>query len=195
MRGIVFRSEAREFKLGVSAAAFVPTGNKFSFGGDQGAGGEFGMAAEYDAKIVAVTLDAAYRLRPTAVVNELVVSSEVDYRARRLRPAQGRHVPRRPRAVRRRGGQPLEAARQQQPARGRLATAAPATSTRPRLEWMLDSKAFFTASRHVYAGLGFGSRLDGGYAPDFRTVAVIGGSFGIAGTAASPGVHAAGGDR
>jgi OmpA-OmpF porin, OOP family len=49
-RGIVFRTEARDFKLGVSAAAFAPTGSTFSFGGDHGAGTELGLGAEYDAK-------------------------------------------------------------------------------------------------------------------------------------------------
>ena len=46
------------------------------------------------------------------------------------------------------------------------------------LEWMLNGRMFFTAKRQVYAGLGAGTRLTGGFAPDFRAVAVVGGSFG-----------------
>jgi hypothetical protein len=48
------------------------------------------------------------------------------------------------------------------------------------LEWMLNGRMFFT--RAVYAGLGAGTRMTGGYAPDFRAVAVVGRAFGIAGS-------------
>ncbi len=178
-RGVVFRSAARDFKLGVSAAAFAPSGNKFSFGGDQGAGGEFGLAAEYDAKFIAVTLNAAYRLRPTVVVNELVVSNELDY-------ALGAYVPLKGGMFR--VGLELFGGVGVNPSAQPVNSVPPAASAHSNagnldtapLEWMLNSKVFFTRKRQVYAGLGFGSRLDGGYAPDFRAVAVLGGSLGIA---------------
>jgi outer membrane protein OmpA-like peptidoglycan-associated protein len=180
-RGIVFRSESRTFKLGLSAAAIVPTGNKFSFGGDQSVGGAFGFAAEYDAKLVALTLDAAFRLRPTVTVNELVVSSEVDY-------ALGAYVPLRRGTIRLGlelfGGVGVNPSAQ---VVNSVAPAAPKHSnagnldTAP-LEWLLNGKMFFTPKRQVYAGLGFGSRLDGAYAPDFRAVALVGGSIGITDT-------------
>jgi OmpA-OmpF porin, OOP family len=161
--------------------AFLPTGNRYSFGGDQGAGGEFGIAAEYDARIVAVTLNVAYRLRPTVVVNELVVSSEVDY-------ALGAYLPL-GKGMFRLG---LElfggvGANPSQQKVNSVPPAAPAHSnagnldTAP-LEWMLNSKVFFTRRRQVYAGIGFGSRLDGGYAPDFRAVAVLGASVAVTDT-------------
>ena len=56
------------------------------------------------------------------------------------------------------------------------------------LEWMLNARMFFTPTRQVYAGLGAGTRLTGGFAPDFRALAIVGGSFGI--TDSTPGLAA-----
>jgi len=78
-RVVLFRAASRAFTLALRAVAYAPTGNRFSYGGDNGPGAAFGFATEYDAKLVAVTLDAAYRLRPTVVLNELPVSSELTY--------------------------------------------------------------------------------------------------------------------
>ena len=54
-RVLLYRSESRAFKLALNAAAYVPTGNRYSYGGDAGPGAAFGLATEYDAKFVAVT--------------------------------------------------------------------------------------------------------------------------------------------
>jgi OmpA-OmpF porin, OOP family len=175
-RVVVFRTEARDFKLALSGAAYVPTGDRYSFTGDAGPGGSFGFAAEYDAKVVAVTLNAAYRLRPTVALNELVVSSEVLY-------GLGIYVPLRRGTIR--VGAEFFGGFGASPSTQPVNTTPPATrsnigdlDTTP-LEWMLNGRMFFTAKRQVYAGLGAGTRLTGGYAPDFRAVAVVGGSFGI----------------
>jgi OmpA-OmpF porin, OOP family len=47
------------------------------------------------------------------------------------------------------------------------------------LEWMLNGRMYFTTERNVHVGLGAGTRLTGGFAPDFRAVAVVGGSFSV----------------
>ena len=46
---------------------------------------------------------------------------------------------------------------------------------------MLNGRLFFTAARQAYVGLGAGTRLTGGFAPDFRSVVVVGGSFSTSG--------------
>ena len=171
-RVIVYRSDARAFKLTLSAAGYFPTGNKLSFAGDNGLGASFGFAAEYDAKIVAVTLNAAYRFRPTVALNEVTVSNEVIY-------ALGAYVPLRKGTVLLgaelfggfgAGGKgPALGGRARKSNVGDL-------DTTP-LEWMLNGKVFFTVKRQAFAGFGVGTRLTGGYAPDFRGVAIVGGSF------------------
>jgi outer membrane protein OmpA-like peptidoglycan-associated protein len=177
-RVVVYRNEARSFKLGLQAAAVFPTGNKFSFGGDGGIGGIFGFGAEYDAKVVAVTLNAAYRLRPTIAFNELVVSSEVIY-------GLGAYVPLRRGTIRL--GAEFFGGFGASPSTAQVNAAAGHSMSHSNigrfdampLEWMLNAKMFFTQRRQVYAGLGGGGRLDAGYAPDFRGVFVVGGSFGV----------------
>jgi hypothetical protein len=179
-RVLVFRSESRAFKLALNAAVYAPTGSKYNYGGDNGIGAAFGFATEYDAKFVAVTLDAAYRLRPTVVLNELPVSSELDY-------GLGIYVPLR-RGTIRLGGE-LFGAFGVNPTKYAVYNWAPPGPGPTKsnvgdldatpLEWMLDAKMFFTPKRQVYATLGAGTRLTGGFAPDFRAVAAVGGSFGI----------------
>jgi OOP family OmpA-OmpF porin len=172
-RVIVYRSETRAFKLALSATGYVPTGNKLSFAGDNGAGASFGVAAEYDAKLVAVALNVAYRLRPTVTLNELTVSNEVVY-------ALGAYVPLWQGTVLL--GAELFGGFGAGPRKGTAVAPLPARTnigdldTTP-LEWMLNGRTFFTTKRQGYAGLGVGTRLDGGYAPDFRAVALVGGWF------------------
>jgi OOP family OmpA-OmpF porin len=162
-RFVVYRNESRSFKLAVSAAALIPTGNKFSFAGDNGVGGSFGFATEYNVKSFFVVFNAAYRLRPTAQLNELTVSHELLY-------GLGGYVPLRKGTIR------LGAELFGGIGAGKGNTGDLDTSP---LEWSLNGRMYFTAKRQVYAGLGVGTRLTGGYAPDFRGVAVVGGSFGL----------------
>jgi outer membrane protein OmpA-like peptidoglycan-associated protein len=178
-RVIIFRTSDRSFKLGLSAAAYAPTGNRYSFAGDDGPGAAFGFAAEYDARVVFVTLNAAYRLRPTVALDELVVSSEVLY-------ALGVYVPLW--HGRLRVGAELFGGFGASPNKLPVHSVPPSeqsnigkADTAP-LEWMLNGRAYFTPRRQVYVGLGAGTRLDDGYAPDFRAVAVLGASFGVADT-------------
>ena len=177
-RVLVFRSASRAFALALNAAAYAPTGNRFSYGGDNGPGAAFGFATEYDAKLVAVTLDAAYRLRPTVVLNELPVSSELTY-------GLGVYVPLCKGTVRL--GAELFGAFGVNPTKYAVFnSAAPGANPKSNvgdldatpLEWMLSGRMFFTAARQLYAGLGAGTRLTGGFAPDFRAIAVVGGSYG-----------------
>jgi outer membrane protein OmpA-like peptidoglycan-associated protein len=175
-RVIVYRSPARAFKLGLSAAVYLPTGNRYSFAGDGGVGGSFGAAAEYDFGPVLAVLNASYRLRPTSLLNELVVSSEVLY-------GLGIYVPLRKGTIRL-GGElfgGFGASPATRQVNGRARTNIGDLDTTP-LEWMLNGRMYFTPRRQVYLGLGAGSRLTGGYAPDFRGVVLVGGSFGVADT-------------
>jgi outer membrane protein OmpA-like peptidoglycan-associated protein len=49
---------------------------------------------------------------------------------------------------------------------------------------MVNGKMFLLENKALYVGAGAGTRLSGGYAPDFRGVALVGGWFGIADTEA-----------
>lgn len=171
-RFIVYRNAARSFKLALSAAAFVPTGNKLSFAGDGAAGAAFGFATEYSAKSFFVVLNAAYRLRPYSKLslpnetderNQLHISNEVLY-------GVGAYAPLRKGTIRV-GAEVFGAFGAGTKNTGDL-------DTTP-LEWNVNGRMYFASQRQAWVGLSAGTRLTGGYAPDFRTVAVIGGSFGV----------------
>jgi hypothetical protein len=174
-RGVVARNASKSFTLGLSAAAILPTGNPYAFTSDRGFGASFGFGAEYDARIVTVALNAAYRLRPTTVLNELLVSSEVVY-------GVGAYVPLRRGSIRL--GAELFGGFGASPTT-EIVYAVPKPQNRTNvgdldttpLEWMLNGKMYFGVKRRTYAGLGAGTRLTGGYAPDFRSVALVGAAY------------------
>lgn len=163
-RAIVFRTEDRVFKLAITGAVFLPaTGNELSFGGDTKTSGSFGLAAEYDFKKLFVVLNTGVALRPEAELNELHVGSELTYGAAAYAPILDDRL---------RVGAELFGSF------GLLSATAGELDASP-LEWLIAGKMFLTESKSLYAGLGAGSRIGGGYAPDFRSVGVFGGSFSI----------------
>lgn len=178
-RGLILRTDDRVFKLALNAAVYVPTANKLTFAGDPGAGAAFGIAAEYDATVVAVVLNAAYHYRPTVVFNELPVSSEFQYGLGVFAPLRRGTI---------RLGAEFFGAVGANPNKERVYNSAPPGASMKSnvgdldatpLEWMLNGRMYFTPGRQVYAGLGAGTRLTGGFAPDFRAVAVVGGSLNV----------------
>jgi outer membrane protein OmpA-like peptidoglycan-associated protein len=160
-RVIVFRTEDRAFKLGIDAAVFLPTGNEFSFAGDTKTSGSFGVAAEYDLKQVFVTLNAGAAIRPEATLHELELGSELTYGVAAYAPLLDDRL--------RVGGEVF----------GSFGLRSFGELDASPIEWLLGGKTFFLESRALYAGFSAGTRLSGGYAPDFRAVAVFGGSFSV----------------
>jgi outer membrane protein OmpA-like peptidoglycan-associated protein len=162
-RFIVFRNESKSFKLGVRAQLFLPLGNEFSFAGDNETSANLGLATEYDAKKFFVTLNAGIALRPTAVLHEFTVGRELTY-------GLGGYIPLM--QDRLRVGAELFGSI------GLLPKTAGELDASP-LEWSVNGKMAIDQKRRFWGGLGVGSRLTGGYAPDMRIVAVIGGAFGL----------------
>ena len=116
------------------------------------------FATEYNVKSFFLVFNAAYRIRPTTTLNELTVSHELLY-------GLGGYVPLRKGTIR------LGAEFFGGIGAGKGNTGDLDTSP---LEWQLNGRMYFTARRQIYAGLGAGTRLTGGYAPDFRGVGVVG---------------------
>jgi outer membrane protein OmpA-like peptidoglycan-associated protein len=181
-RVLVFRNEPKTFKLGILGAVYIPTGNKFSFAGDGKVGALFGLGAEYDAKKYVAALNVGVRIRPFANLHELNVSHEFTYGLGGYIPIQQDRI---------RVGLELFGATGIDPGRsfppGATEDAKDQTQNRKNagdldtspLEWNLNGRMFLTKTKQVHVGMGVGSRLDGGYSPDFRAVATIGGFFGV----------------
>jgi OmpA-OmpF porin, OOP family len=162
-RIVAFRTEDRRFKLGLTGAVFLPLGNEDSFAGDRKVSGSFGLGAEYDFQKFFVTLNTGLAIRPLVQLNELYVGNELTY-------GVGGYVPLRGGTIRL-GAEIFGSFGLAEETLGEL-DASP-------IEWQLNGRMYFTKSKSVYAGAGVGSRLSGGYAPDFRAVALVGGAFSL----------------
>jgi OOP family OmpA-OmpF porin len=172
----LFRNEAKTFSLGLLGAAYVPTGNSLSFAGDGKTGALFGLGAEYKVQQYIFDLNAAFRVRPFANLNELNISHEITYGLAGYVPIQeGKY----------RVGAEIFGSFGVDPGRSGSdkyretnGSNAGDLDTTP-IEWNINGRAFFTQKKQAHVGLSLGSRLDGGYSPDFRVVALIGGFFSI----------------
>ncbi|WP_438028839.1 OmpA family protein [Sorangium sp. So ce233] len=162
-RAILYRSDDRSFKLGVNAAAWVPTGHGYSFSGDKSTSALVGISGEIDLKSMFFVLNTGVQFRPFASLNDFNVSNE-------WRWGVGGFVPLR-NGTMRLGAQIFGST-----GLGRDTTF---TGDNTPLEWMAEGRIALDEKKKGWLGVGGGTRLTGGYAPDFRLVGVIGYAFGI----------------
>ncbi len=171
-RVMLAESDSRRFRLAARAAVFLPTGDERSFTGDSSPWSNLALAAEVDFKEVFVTLNAGATIRATARLNELTVGPEFTY-------ALAAYVPLARSPVRL--GAELFGSLGLSPETFGGPAAAP-------LEWSVQSRVVLSSRRTLWLGLGAGTRITGGYAPDFRGLARLGGWF----DASDPGAGARG---
>ncbi|WP_437299565.1 OmpA family protein [Sorangium sp. So ce426] len=162
-RAILYRTEDRFFKLGANVTAWVPTGSKLSFSGDNAASAMIGLSGEIDLKSMFFVLNTGVHFRPYSSLNDFAVTNE-------WRWGVGGFLPLRNGALR------LGAQIFGSTGLGRGTTF---TGDNTPLEWMAEGRLALDQRKKGWLGVGAGTRLSGGYAPDFRMVGVIGYSFGI----------------
>ncbi|WP_437801510.1 OmpA family protein [Sorangium sp. So ce693] len=162
-RAILYRTEDRFFKLGANATAWVPTGSKLSFSGDNAASAMIGLSGEIDLKSMFFVLNTGVHFRPYSSLNDFAVTNE-------WRWGIGGFLPLRNGTLR------LGAQIFGSTGLGRGTTF---TGDNTPLEWMAEGRLALDQRKKGWLGAGAGTRLSGGYAPDFRMVAAIGYSFGI----------------
>lgn len=158
-RGLIFRNDARTFRLGVNAAIGAPTGDQQSWGGEGKASGFLGLAAEYDFKRFYIDLNTGFQFRPRSDLNKtFIVGNDWRY-------GLGAYFPLRDDTF-------------------RLGLAVFGTASiegeaafktdNSTLEWMAEGKMALDQKKRLRVGFGGGTRLTPGYAPDLRLVATIG---------------------
>ncbi|WP_437768635.1 OmpA family protein [Sorangium sp. So ce281] len=162
-RAILYRTEDRFFKLGANVTAWVPTGSKLSFSGDNAASTMIGLSGEIDLKSMFFVLNTGVHFRPYSSLNDFAVTNE-------WRWGVGGFLPLRNGALR------LGAQIFGSTGLGRGTTF---TGDNTPLEWMAEGRLALDQRKKGWLGVGAGTRLSGGYAPDFRMVGVVGYSFGI----------------
>lgn len=163
-RAVLFRNDARSFKLGAQAGVWIPTGNRNSYASDGGAAGSLGLALEGDWKKFFLTGNLGFQFRPEGAVHSFTVKNEFRY-------AVGIFAPIRDGSIRL-GGQIF----------GGVGLAGGKTypGANVPLEWMAEGRFALGEKRRGWFGIGGGTRLTAGYAPDFRVVAVLGYAFNVA---------------
>ncbi len=162
-RVVIFRNEAQTFKLGGIASLWAPTGNEYYFGGDRTVTGALGVAAEYDAGPVAVTLNAGYHFRPSTTLNELHIADEIVFGAGAFVPLLDERL--------RLGAEVMGSIGIRDNTTGDV--------DNTPIEARLEARTALGEARQIYLGLSGGTRLSAGYAPDFRGVLVAGGWFNL----------------
>jgi len=165
-RVVVFRTDDRKFKLGVNAAAWLPTGDDFSFSGDTKVSGLLGLGGELDFTDVFFVLNTGVHIRPDRTLNDFTLQHE-------WRWGVGGFVPLR-------GGQ-VRVGAQIFGSTGISGDTFFAGDNTP-IEWMAEGRLYLDEKKQGWAGLGGGTRFTAGYAPDFRVAGVLGYSFSIADT-------------
>lgn len=162
-RAILFRTELKTFKLGAIASLWLPTGDAESFDSDKAVSGMLGIAAEYDMRSFFMTFNTGVHFRPDRGINDFSVGSEWKW-------GLGGFIPLRDGAVRL-GAQIFGST-------GIVGDTVFNGDNTP-VEWLAEARFATDAKKKGYVGVGGGTRLSGGYAPDFRVVAVAGTWFTI----------------
>ncbi|WP_437937377.1 kelch repeat-containing protein [Sorangium sp. So ce341] len=160
-RVLLARNEARTFQLAARAALFLPAGDESSFAGDRSAWGNAGLAAEYDAGSLLVALNVGASIRPESTLVDLTVGTELVYGLAAYVPLLRGRL--------RLGAELFGSA-------GLLSETLGAIESAP-LEWSVVGRFGTGGKAPLFVGIGAGSRIAAGYAPDARLVAMIGGAL------------------
>ncbi len=169
-RVVFFRNDAKTVKLGAIASLWFPTGNEYSWGGDTSVTGSLGISAEYDARVVAVVLNAGYHFRPNVQINDFKLADELTY-------GVGAYVPL--------GGGKFRVGAEATGSSG-ITEGAGDVDNNP-LEWRVEGRmGLGNDPSQGWVSVSGGTRLTAGYAPDFRAVALVGGWFSLFDTKPKP---------
>jgi outer membrane protein OmpA-like peptidoglycan-associated protein len=160
-RVVLFRNDARTFRLAASAALWAPTGDQYSWGGDGKTSGALSLAAEYDLKSLYIDVNTGFHFRPEHTLNDFALHDEWTY-------GLGAFFPLRDNTLRL--GVSLF---------GSLGIDGKTSGANAPLEWQAEGRMTLDDKKRLYVGAGAGTRLTPGYAPDFRAVALVGYSYPI----------------
>jgi outer membrane protein OmpA-like peptidoglycan-associated protein len=157
-RGILYRADDSSFKLGAVGAIWLPTGNRYSFGGDNGVSGLLGVAAEYELPSMLLVFNTGVQFRPEGGINNFDVGSE-------WRWGVGGFLPLRDGAMRI-GAQIFGSTG--------ITTGEVFKGSNTPIEWMVEGRMATDEKKRGYVSVAGGTRLSAGYAPDLRIVAAAG---------------------
>lgn len=167
-RALLYQADDKSWLLGGGISFYVPSGAKFSYGGDGSTHTALNMSAETTLRDVILAVNAGWHFRPKGVVGELAVGNELTMGLGLFWPMRDGRI--------RVGGQLLfSTGLESFTGSNRIETSTFFSARNTPLEWLAEGRMALDESRQFWAGGGFGTRLDTGYgAPDLRVLAVIG---------------------
>ncbi len=157
----LFQSSSKNFALGLQGGVWVPTGNRYSFGGDRGTSGMVGVGAEYDIKSLFFVGNLGVQIRPAGGVNDFKSDNELRFGFGAFMPLRGGAL--------RLGAQIFGS--------GGISDDTFLDADNIPLEWMAEGRFAIDQKKRAWVGVGAGTRLTPGYAPDMRVVATLGYAF------------------
>jgi OOP family OmpA-OmpF porin len=162
-RVLIHRNDARTSKLAGVGSVWFPTGAEGSFGGDRGTSGALGLSWEADVSDFFLLANSSVQWRSLASLNDLTIHHE-------WRWGLGVFFPMRDGEMRL-GGEVFGSTG--------LGDGTTFSSANTPIEWMFEGRFALDDDKETYFGVGGGTRLSAGYAPDARFVALIGTSIPI----------------
>ncbi len=159
----VFQSASRNFALGIQGGVWLPTGNQYSFGGDSSTSGMIGIAAEYQLKTMFFVFNTGVQFRPQGGVNDFQSDNEWRWGFGAFLPLRGGAL--------RLGAQVFGSTG--------ITSETFFDGDNTPLEWMAEGRFAIDRKKRAWVGVGGGTRLTPGYAPDMRVVATVGYAFSI----------------
>ena len=166
-RALLYQADDNGWRLGASMSFYVPSGARFSYGGDGSTHTSLNMSAETKIRDLIMAINAGWHFRPKGVIGELTVGNELTMGLGLFWPMRDGRI--------RVGGSLLFSTGIETFTTNRIDTSTFLTARNTPLEWLAEGRMALDQSGQLWAGGGFGTRLDTGYgAPDVRILALIG---------------------
>jgi OmpA-OmpF porin, OOP family len=167
-RGTVYRAPDKSWVLGAGMSFYVPTGSRFSYGGDGAMSTALNVSFETYVKDVILVANTAIHWRPTGVVGELAVGDEWVL-------GVGGYLPLREGKYRVGGSIVMSTGTESLRGQSGVESSTFFSRRNTPLEWMAEGRMALDSTRQLWAGAGLGTLLHAGYgAPDLRVIAMIG---------------------
>lgn len=173
--GADYLHKTRSLAFGAMFSLWVPTGDEYSFGGDTAVSGAVALAATYDSGSAAITVNTGYHFRPRSELDtnydeapnprlpKFHISDELTFGVAVFVP-----LPVLENRLRL-GAEVVGSAG--------IGYGTTGDVDNVPIEWRVEGRYLFGASRQYWFSGSAGTRLSAGYAPDFRGVLLVGGTY------------------
>jgi outer membrane protein OmpA-like peptidoglycan-associated protein len=167
-RGTVYRTDDKKWLFGAGMSFYLPTGSKFSYGGDGDVSTTLDLAVETYVRDLILDFNTGIHWRPTGVVGVLTVGDEWTL-------GIGGYLPLREGKYRVGGSVVMSTGTESLAGAGAVEKSTFMTARNTPIEWMAEGRMALDPTRQLWAGGGIGTLLHAGYgAPDLRMVLMIG---------------------